>query len=148
MAKKSAKNPFDDEFNMPNLDDIFAPKTNDAFTPEEMRTIEDLSAEYPAIKKLADRYALLFSEPDKEFYAALAFASKEISTHIFNGSLDVDNTNHKAMMMVLEKGGAYYKTLQVGKEKSGDLDASDEVSGAVAPKKKQTGSIAEKYAKR
>lgn len=139
MAKK-VSNPFDDDFGLPPLDEVFPNQKNEAFTQEEIGVIEKLSLEYPAIKKLSERYALLFSEPDKEFYAALAFASKEISNHIFNETLDIDNTKHKAMMMVLEKGGTYYKTLQVGREKSGDMKPEEEVAGAEQkdpPKKKR-----------
>ena len=133
MAKK-INNPLDDHFaGLPDLDAVFEDQPNEAFTAYELKQIEELSGKYPSIRKLSDRYALLFSEPDKEFYAALAFASKEISNNIFNGTLDVDNTKHKAMMSVLEKGGAYYKTLQVGREKSGSPEAENEIEGA-APK--------------
>jgi len=146
MAKK-VSNPFDDASAMPDLDDVFKSKPNEAFTKDELRTIEDLSNEYPAIRKLADRYALVFSKPDVEFYAALAFAAKYISTLIFNEELDLDNTKHKAMMAVLEKGGAYYKSLQAGKEKSGNPESEEEVEGAEKPVK-QIGSVAERYANR
>lgn len=129
-------------------DEIKDPYEN-PFTEEELHEIRLVSETSPAIKKLADRYALMFSEPDKEFYAALAYASKRVSTLVFNERLNVDNPKHKALLHILKEGAAYYKSLQVGKEKAGNPEKEEEIQGAVKPEAKRSGgSIAEKYAKK
>ncbi len=137
---------------LPDMDDVFPEPPNVAFTDEEVLEIEEIANKYPVIRKLLDRYMLLFSEPDKEFYAALSFAANEVSNHVFNKTLNIDNAIHKAMMSILEKGGAYYKTLQVGREKAGNPNASDEADGIVdnkaASSEKPIQTISERYAKR
>lgn len=122
--------------------------SNDAFTAEELKEIEAICRKSPAVKKLADRYALMFSEPHKSFYAALAFAAKQIENHILNGTLNTENKKQKSLMDVLKDGGTYYKTLQVGKEKSGSPEKEDEIQGAVKDEsEKKIGGVAERYAK-
>src|SRR6202008_3353192 len=70
-------------------------KPNEDFTKQEILEIREMGTGPPAVKKLADRYALLFSEPEKSFFAAFAFASKQIENHIFNGTIDPSNKKQR-----------------------------------------------------
>lgn len=119
--------------------------TENPFTQSELKEIESACKRNPAVQKLADRYALVFSDPNKELRAALAYAAKCVSTLVFNNKLDIDNDKHKALMHILKEGGNFYKSIQIAMDKSGNLTPEGEVENAALPIKKRK-NPAEHYA--